>query len=989
MSNEIVLMNDKIEEFNPKNFTIFKKPTYYDMSEIKLEGLRKYGEIIQWGRSNPVKFCERFMGIEFLDYQKYVFMMSWITPNVVWCMSRSAGKALDLNTRIPTPFGDKTMGDIHVGDYVFDEKGKPTLVTYESPIYINHKCYKVTFEDGEEIIADADHNWYVHYKCRTADNNGCVVRTTEEMFKNYVHVYKSGKKNGCIEYRYRVDRPSPLQYVQTQELPIEPYILGLWLGDGKTDDGYINVSISDSKETIKNIESVGYKVFSIIKDRDTQYRLRIHNEKDEPLKVLLRKNNLLGNKHIPNEYLYASVDNRIKLLQGIMDTDGSIDNMGRCEFSQSFKHKPIIDGIDFLLTSLGIKHTVRECKKECNGKLFDTYRIHFISDQNVPSFMMQRKCEKLRKNISNDKTWKKSIIRIEKVQSTPVKCIQVDSPNHLYLCGNKNTVTHNTTLGSPFLMSKTLLIPKFEAYILSSTGSQSIGMMKKIESIAKKEIASFTGLTDVFLNELVKSSNSEGFRHDPASYSYKLYSGSSLATINSNFDGSRGRRSRLNFYDEAAYVSEDMFAATLPFVTQNSDFALGGDIDVTLLPPNFPNQVICASSAGSMDDVFYKRYREAAMHSIAGDKNYFCADIDCNVILNATYNGKVYPVPLLTQEKIDSEMKMNPTKATREYMNKFDSDFGDDIAVKKSQILRNSEVRPPMLLNEDGSLIGIAFDPAKKKDNAFVLIGKFHKDERRGWLLDIVNGINLIDKETQKPLTTPEMIEELQDIIVRYNGYSEPDYVNIHGVFIDAGTGGGATQICDFLFDDFYEKHHKGEEDFKHRGLIDANYEYAMPYVKRYPNAINKIVMREPAKYKAIMYTQLCEMIDQDLISFTAEYDYHGQLTLLSEEKGEVIETNYKLSLEEEIALKQLDAMKEEVTHMYKYKASNGNIRYDLAPGFENILHDDRSYTLALLGHALYELRSQDRVRQKKTHNNTEDLLSKMIIRPGTRATSI
>ena len=392
--DKIVLMGDSINEFIPKNFTFFKKPTYYDMSELKLEGLKKFSEIIQWGRRNPVKFCERFFGIEFLDYQKYVFMMSWITPNVVWCMSRNAGK---------------------------------------------------------------------------------------------------------------------------------------------------------------------------------------------------------------------------------------------------------------------------------------------------------------------------------------------------------------TTLGSPFLMAKTMLLPKFEGYILSSTGSQSIGMMKKIESIAKKEIASFTGLTDVFLNELVKSSNSEGFRHDPASYSFKLYSGSSLATINSNFDGSRGRRSRLNFYDEASYVSEDMFAATLPFVTQNSDFALGGDIDVTLLPPNFPNQVVCASSAGSMDDVFYKRYKEAAMHSMAGDKNYFCADIDCEVILHATYNGKVYPVPLLTQAKIDSEMKMNPTKATREYMNKFDSDLGDDIAVKKSQVLRNSVVRPPMLVNDDNSLMIICFDPAKKRDNSFVLVGKLHRDDKRGWLLDVVNGINLID----------------------------------------------------------------------------------------------------------------------------------------------------------------------------------------------------------------------------------------------------
>ena len=634
--DKIVLMGDSINEFTPKNFTFFKKPTYYDMSELKLEGLKKFSEIIQWGRRNPVKFCERFYGIEFLDYQKYVFMMSWITPNVVWCMSRNAGK---------------------------------------------------------------------------------------------------------------------------------------------------------------------------------------------------------------------------------------------------------------------------------------------------------------------------------------------------------------TTLGSPFLMAKTMLIPKFEAYILSSTGSQSIGMMKKIESIAKKEIASFTGLTDVFLNELVKSANSEGFRHDPASYSFKLYSGSSLATVNSNFDGSRGRRSRLNFYDEASYVSEDMFAATLPFVTQNSDFALGGDIDVTLLPPNFPNQVVCASSAGSMDDVFYKRYKEAAMHSMAGDKNYFCADIDCEIILHATYNGKIYPVPLLTQSKIDSEMKMNPTKATREYKNKFDSDLGDDIAVKKSQVLRNSVVRPPMLVNDDNSYIVICFDPAKKRDNSFVLIGKLHKDEKRGWLLDVVNGINLIDKETKKPLTTPEQVAMLQDIIVRYNGYGVPDYKNIHGIYIDAGSGGGATQICDLLFDDFYEANHKGEKDYLHRGLIDANYEYAVPYVKRYPNAVDIIRMREPTKYKTIMYSQLCEMIDQDLISFTAEYDYHGSLTMLEENNGEVVENNYKLTFEEELGLKQLDAMKEELTHMYKYKSSNGNIRYDLAPGFENILHDDRSYCMALMGSALFELRSKDMVRQKKRTQTSTDISKLFSVRAPKKVT--
>lgn len=613
---------DTPEEFNPKNFTFFKKPTYYDISEMKLEGLKKYAEIIQWGRKCPVKFCERFFGIEFLDYQKYVFMMSWITPQVVWCMSRSAGK---------------------------------------------------------------------------------------------------------------------------------------------------------------------------------------------------------------------------------------------------------------------------------------------------------------------------------------------------------------TTLGSPFLMAKTLLIPKFEGYILSSNGSQSIGMMKKIESIAKKEIASFTGLTDVFLNELVKTSNSEGFIHNPASYSYKMWSGSNLSTVNSNFDGSRGRRSRLNFYDEASYVSEDMFAATLPFVAQNSDFALGGDIDITLIPPNFPNQVVYASSAGSTEDVFYKRYKEFSMHMMAGDKRYFVADVDCDIILNATYNGKIYPVPLLTQEKIDSEMKMNPMKATREYRNKFDTDLGEGQIVKKSQVIKNSFVRPPVLYNDTGKrMVSIAFDPARKKDNSAVTIGEFIYDEHRGWTMDIINCVNLVDIQTKKriPLETPKQVKRLKKLVLDYNGEQVGDYTNIRHFLIDAGAGGGGgTAYTDLLFEDWYEEGHEGDSSYLHRGMIDP--EYSDEYVKKYPNAAPILKVLEPTKVKVPAFLALIEMIEQGLITFTADYDYHGYLTMIDENSTEddVKEKIYKLTLDEEESLKQIDALKEELTHMYRYKSTNQKDRFDLAPGCENLIGDDRVYTLALLALDLFELRRENITNKKREKN--------------------
>ena len=541
-----------------------------------------------------------------------------------------------------------------------------------------------------------------------------------------------------------------------------------------------------------------------------------------------------------------------------------------------------------------------------------------------------------------------------------------------------------TFMGSPFLMAKTLLIPNFEAYILCGNGAQSIGMMSKIEKIALNEIASLTGLTDVFLNEIVKNDEKfSGIIHDPSSWHFKLHSGSTLATVNSNYDGKRGIRSRLNFYDEASYTPPDMYDATEPFTAQNSDFKLGGDVDVTLLPPDFPSQTVYASSAGSMDDVFYKRYKEYSLHMMSGDKNYFVCDIDCDMVMTATYNGKVYPVPLLTQEKIDNEMKMNPIKATREYKNKFDADGSDENIVKRAQIIKNSEVRPPMLCNEGNDLFALAWDLAAKKDNSILSAGRLVKNEKRGWMMEICNCINLLDKKTRKPLTTPEQIDRVREELVNYNG-NAGDYSNIEMLAMDAGAGGGATQVCNFLFEEFYEKRHENDSDYKHRGLIDKTYEYCKPYVNRYPEAVDKLRMIEPTKWKVKMYTELIELIEQGLITFPMEYDYNGYLTMV-DEKGE--EEVRKLTLEEETALKQIDAMKEEVCHMYRYKSSNGNIRYDLAPSFEKILGDDRSYTLALLAHILYEKRASDMVRSKKAKPKTDDLLSQFTVRAPKKVT--
>lgn len=509
----------------PNTPTIFVKPTEEIMSIRRLEGLQKLAQIKQWGLKNPTKYMERFIGVELLDVQNYVFMSSWDKMYALWLCTRNYGKALALDTLIPTPNGYKTMGELNVGDQVFDDDGKPVKIINTSPIFYKHKCFKVTFEDGEEIIADADHLWEVKAKDYKPNIR---VFNTEHLSKNFKHERKDGKG---IEYKYRVKISQPINYPK-KFLPIHPYILGLWLGDGCSADGYITSNISDSQDIIKQIESLGYFVSS-----GNNFRIRIFDEYGTSLKTLLKESNLLNNKHIPKDYLFGSVKQRLFLLQGLMDTDGSVyKNVQQCEFAQ--KSEVLTKDFCLLLDSLSIKYTR---KTICQEKEFNSNRITFYSSKEMPCVRIKRKYDRLPDKTSERQKYK-SIINIEQVDSVPTKCISVDNDSHLFLCGKKNTVTHNSTLLALYYMTRGMLLNNCRCYICAGTSDQSIETFEKIVSIAKNEIESFTGLTDVFRNEVViNMANNDGFIRNPAGFTYKLYNGSFVKTLNSNINAKRGR----------------------------------------------------------------------------------------------------------------------------------------------------------------------------------------------------------------------------------------------------------------------------------------------------------------------------------------------------------------------------------------------------------------------------------------------------------------
>lgn len=540
-------------------------------------------------------------------------------------------------------------------------------------------------------------------------------------------------------------------------------------------------------------------------------------------------------------------------------------------------------------------------------------------------------------------------------------------------CASRNA--GKTTLGAPFVMAKTNLIPNFQVYIMSGVGSQAQEAFMKIEKIAKKEIGSFTGLTDVFYNETVKSAaNTDGFTHNPASFQYKLYNGSSVNSLNGSFDNNRSKRSNLNFYDEAGFAPEEMFETSMPFLAQDSNFKLGGDVDITLLPKEFSNQVLAASSASSTDTYYYKMYRDYAKKMIQGDKRYFVADINAEIVINATFNGKLYP-GLLRQEVIDDAMKKNKEKALREYYNKFSTEGGEKQAIRRATIIRNSELRLPVLYNNNiGNKFALAYDPARSHDNSVTMVGEIYEDPQVGFKMRICNGVSFVDvsKKKRTPMRTPEQVQHLKQMLLDYNGKGYADYENISALLIDSGSGGGGVQVADYFMEDWQDL-----QGNIHKGLIDKK--ESSDYVPRFPNAVDKLKLMSPQKYKKEMFDALVEMLELDLITFTEEYDMKGYLTLFEDKEFEYEDDQkvkkrdktrkhkkHNLSFDEEIALKNIDLSKEELVNIYRYDNPSGGCRYALSPDKETKMHDDRAYCLAMLAWHLQQLRRERLLKNKR-----------------------
>lgn len=358
--------------------------------------------------------------VEFISTQTKA---PWVAPSAAIEGFEEYYKPLALDTPLPTPTGWTTMGEVEIGDWLLDETGKPVQVIGMSAIHQNRKCYQVEFDDGTSIVADETHEWTIERRFReyALNSKDWVSKTieTKDLVAGKDHIW-------CT-------KPFDLPDVN---LPIDPYVLGVWLGDGSSASNRVHSADFDAEALISNLIGKGY-IIGKPRKNNTCYDITIHGLRND-----LIVNGLLNNKHIPSKYLRSSYEQRLALVQGLMDTDGHYHKATKqCIFVNT--NKNLIDGMAELLRSLGIKPFVNKHKNKEYG---EHYRIGFSVDQSISIFKLPRKSiNQLETKKLNERRAKRfKIVSVTEVDSVPVRCVALNSKSHLFLAGVGMIPTHNT-----------------------------------------------------------------------------------------------------------------------------------------------------------------------------------------------------------------------------------------------------------------------------------------------------------------------------------------------------------------------------------------------------------------------------------------------------------------------------------------------------------------------------------------------------------------
>ena len=315
-------------------------------------------------------------------------------------------KGLPVDTLIPTPKGWTTMGDIQIGDSLFDKDGIPCKVIGKSKKNIK-PCYEIYFDDKTSVVCDNEHLWKLY--------DGRVIPVTDLKLKDKIPVNKA-------------------LLTKDIELPIDPYVLGVWLGDGRNKNG----EISGNDDFI--YEEVARRGYTL--GEDINQTRECSSKTVYGLITELKKLNLNNNKHIPEIYLRASYKQRLDLMRGLMDTDGNV-NSSRKQVVFTNCNKQLSDDFKKLAITLGQRCNQSDITRDTNFK--ENVKVYPVCFRplDINPFLLPRKAEKIL-NWGYGRSHVRSIKKIEIINAQETQCIMVDSPTNTYLCTENMIPTHNT-----------------------------------------------------------------------------------------------------------------------------------------------------------------------------------------------------------------------------------------------------------------------------------------------------------------------------------------------------------------------------------------------------------------------------------------------------------------------------------------------------------------------------------------------------------------
>jgi replicative DNA helicase len=422
----------------------------------------------------------------------------------------AVGKAMALDTPLPTPTGWTTMGEVRVGDHLLAVDGTPTRVVAATEVLTGRPCYEVTFSDGSVIVADGQHQWLTDtrasrksaqaakagYNRYRSQRTFAEVRTTEQIAATLRCPTSDQRLNHSVTNARPLDLPE-------QDLLLPPYALGAWLGDGASASaGYTTAD----PEIVMHLEADGLRV-----THHEGYRYSLHLPDEPPVEArecvvcgasftprtsqvktcgrscggraryvsapvpsptckdcggpscglircqscrdrhgtvqgILRTLGVLNNKHIPRQYLRASEAQRRLLLAGLLDTDGTVSNTGAVQFTSTSPR--LAEDVRELVVSLG--YQCRTSTKRVRGRTeasSTAYTITFSTPDAVFRLERKRLVHKERGNRTYPRIGARFITGVRPVPSVPVRCVEIEHESDLYLAGRSMIPTHNSTLG--------------------------------------------------------------------------------------------------------------------------------------------------------------------------------------------------------------------------------------------------------------------------------------------------------------------------------------------------------------------------------------------------------------------------------------------------------------------------------------------------------------------------------------------------------------